>query len=319
MKGGLSYSYPVEFALSLGPLPELEPVAKYSAGLRSRVVGGEKTLEEFRFALQALAQESNFLDFFNTWRSRYDQWISSVSAGLDFIKVTNYLSGFFGWDCGGFHVVLAPAMFSAGYGPTIYGKDGAATAYNVICGSASATLDPVFPSAGADLEKLSLHEIGHSSVNPTMEDFKDRVGACEPLFNKVESQMVDKAYPNVYIFMNEQVLRGMVALATRDLYGEAAFESEVNANEGFYLTRFMAEQMADYAANRAKYPKLTDFVPMLLDRIDEGPVRDALRAQARATGFGAGAAVVAAAAIILLVYRRRAAKRTTPGHKPSSS
>jgi hypothetical protein len=301
----------VEFVLYSGPLPDLEPVAEYPDDMVA-LAGGKQNLEEFRLALKGLAQECKFLDFFNSWRDKYDQWTTSVSTGLDFAKVTGWLSGFFGWDCEGFHVVLAPAMFSAGYGARVYGGDGTVTAYETICGSPRAAFDPVVPSAGADLEKLSLHEIGHSFVNLTFDDYPDRVQAYEPLYRKVESQMQEQHYGQVSIFFNEQVLRGVVALATRDLYGEAAFESEVKANEdkGFYLTRFMADQMAGYAANRSKHPKFTDFVPVLLDRIDEGPLQDAVRARVLATRLGIGAAVLCAGALLFFVWRRKARRRT---------
>lgn len=310
MNGGFGFSWPVGFMLHLGPLPDLEPVTEYPDDMVAQA-GGKQNLEEFRLALKDLAEKSKFLEFFNSWQGTYDRWVAAQSAGIDFEKVTNWLSDFFGWSSGGFEVVLAPAMFQAGYGPTVKYRDGTVTAYEVICSNATSTLDPVFPSAGTDVERLSLHEIGHSFVNPIFAEYPDRVQGYEPLYRKVGAQMNSQYYGQVWIFFNEQVIRGVVALAARDLYGEAAFESEIEANEddGFYLTGYIADQMADYAANRSKYPKFTDFVPVLLDRIDEGPLQDALVSRRWATGLGIGGAVVSVCALVFFIRRRRAMRR----------
>ncbi|HHW18636.1 MAG TPA: hypothetical protein GXX30_07025 [Firmicutes bacterium] len=55
---------------------------------------------------------------------------------------------------------------------------------------------PDFPS-GRSLETLTLHELGHSFVNPAMDMYSARVSGLGELFKPVERQMRDMAYPNV--------------------------------------------------------------------------------------------------------------------------
>ncbi|QUL99257.1 MAG: DUF4932 domain-containing protein [Candidatus Fermentithermobacillus carboniphilus] len=76
------------------------------------------------------------------------------------------------------------------------------------------TDSPDFPS-GRSLETLTLHELGHSFVNPAMDMHSARVSGLGELFKPVERQMRDMAYPNVHVFMNEQVLRAVTSLAAK--------------------------------------------------------------------------------------------------------
>jgi hypothetical protein len=312
---GFSYDAPVNFALHLGPFPDLLPWTEYHDYIVQRA-GGREILEEFRVALRDLAQESKFMDFVAGWSDRYAQWIVAASADLDLKKVTDWLSGFFGWECQEFHAVLSPGMFRGSYGPRLYAKDGSVIAYEVIGGMPDATASPVFSSTPKGLERLSIHEIGHSFVNPTLEKHAERVSAYEPLFRKVESQMVKQAYSNVSTFFNEQVLRAVTAIASRDLYGEASYASEITYNEerGFYLTRFVAEVLAGYTKQRDKYPKFTDFVPVLLDRINSEQLQRPDKRQSPAVYIAAAAVVTIGAVLALVSTKKKRGLR--PGGAP---
>ena len=59
LNSGFSYDAPPTFILHLGPLPDLDLVHEYSDYLIRRA-GGREKLEEFRLALKAFAQESEF-------------------------------------------------------------------------------------------------------------------------------------------------------------------------------------------------------------------------------------------------------------------
>ncbi|MEJ6952181.1 hypothetical protein [Natronospora cellulosivora (SeqCode)] len=81
---GFTYDAPPNFILSLGPLPDLKaPESGYSDYLRGRArtgmflwrSSGEKNLEDFRKALIDLAEESNFIEFFNQNRINYQKYL----------------------------------------------------------------------------------------------------------------------------------------------------------------------------------------------------------------------------------------------------
>jgi len=67
---------------------------------------------------------------------------------------------------------------------------------------------------------LSLHEWGHSFVNPVLEKYGSQVRALDKLFVPVEERMAQMAYPRVEIFFNEQVLRAAVLLGIKIYTGK---------------------------------------------------------------------------------------------------
>lgn len=268
---GFTFDAPPAFACHLGPLPELELAAEYSEYLVRRA-GGRDVLERFRIAMKDLAEESKFTEFLAGWQDTFARWIEQSSAGFDRPKIEKWLTEFFGWEASGFHVVLAPAMFpGGGYGATVVDRDGRSIGYNIVrCGGTSEG-DPDLPS-GISVETLTLHELGHYFVNPSLDEHPSLVQRLQPWYLKVERQMKDMAYGQLGTYANEQVLRAVCAVARRDLYGEQSYEQAIEREEryGFHLTRVAAEALSDYAQNRDQYPKFTDFVPELLDRMTSG-------------------------------------------------
>ncbi len=262
---GFTYDAPPCFACHLGPLPDLELVAEYSDYVAGRA-GGRATLEEFRLALKDLAKQSDFLGFLQKWDKALKDCIAKSSVGFNRSRVENWLKEFFGWEAAEFHVVLAPAMFpGGGYGATVVDRQGRSIGYETVRCNGKSEAEPDLP-AGYSIEKLTLHELGHYFVNPSLDKYPLAVRELQPSFSQVESKMRAMAYPNVGTYANEQVLRAIVAMATKDLYGDDAFESEITNQESnsFRLTRATTVVLQEYVANRAKYPQFTDFVPELL-------------------------------------------------------
>lgn len=266
------YDAPPSFICHLGPLPDLELRYEYS-DLLVRRAGGRDRLEEFRVALRDLARESNFLDFFAEWEPRFAEWVSGRSFNGD--RVVAWLEDFFGTKASEFYLILAPAMFpGGGYGPTINLPNGEIISYQIIRERGNSTTEPDFPS-GRDLESLSLHEWGHSFVNPALDQHPSRIQDLNHLFTPVRGPMESQAYSNVVSFTYEQVLRGVTALAASDFYGAAALDEAIAGEESrsFYLTTEVIEMLEVYRDNRDTYPTFADFVPELLDSLEVARVK----------------------------------------------
>lgn len=268
-KHGFTFDAPPGFIRSLGPLPELKVVDEYAAYVVERA-GGYENLERFRVALKDLAARSHFLDFIQAWQGQFDWYESQVQLGCDFIGVTDWLGRFFGWNNAGYAIILAPAMYpGGGYGVIRKTTDGQTIAEQIVR-SRDWNESPSFP-CGAEMEALSLHEFGHSFVNPALEAHQDNVTKLEALYRPISSRMVKMNYGDLHVFMNEQVLRAVVCVAKRERMGEETFRAEVDAQvrSGFYLTPFVIEQLDYYAARRGQFPTFHDFAPYLLDRLEE--------------------------------------------------
>jgi len=271
LNSGFSYDAPPHFVLRLGPLPELEKKRSYGSYLVGRGQG-EDNLDEFRTALRDLASESEFATFFSDHRGEYQRWIDET--------VEDWLRDFYGWEGGVYYIVLAPAMFpGGGYGASFELEDGRLAIYQTVRESGRSEDEPEF-GKGKGLEKLTLHEWGHSFVNPTLEQYPAKVRGLEPLFAPVSKMMADQAYPSVETFMNEQVLRAATTLAAREIYGEDAYLEALGYEEsrgfylyeesrGFYLTEHIVGLLEYYRTHRDEYPTFRDFAPYMLDRLDE--------------------------------------------------
>ncbi len=263
---GFTYDAPVGFICHLGPLPELEVKYEYSNYLIERAHGRDR-LERFRLALADLAREANFLDFYDSWLPQFNEWIAAVEFNGDMI--TEWLESFFGKQASEFHLIFAPAMFpSGGCGAIIDGPNGELISYQILRESGTSSWAPDLPS-GRHLEFLSLHEWGHSFVNPALDAHADQVSKLRSLIMPVASIMKRQAYPTIHVFMSEQVLRAVTTLAAEELYGEEVYQKwlQNEENAGFYLTKDVIEMLREYKSNRDIYPTFESYVPTLLEQL----------------------------------------------------
>ena len=268
-KAGFTYDALPAFICHLGPLPELELAYEYSDYLLKRA-GGRRKLEDFRLALRDLARESNFLQFYGAWQPCLNEVLDHTVQGLRSDLVTTWLEDFFGWSADEFHLLMTPSMFpGGGYGATVETADGRMIAYQIIRENGISQTKPQFPS-GFSLEHLTVHELGHSFVNPSLEAYPERARHLRPLLVPVRKVMKNQAYSTVTIFLNEQVLRAVEIMAARDLFEEGTEARLIAYHEerGFFLLRYVVEQLEFYQSHRDLYPTFREFVPYLYDQLD---------------------------------------------------
>ncbi len=268
-KRGFTYDAPPAFICHLGPLPDLELIHEYSDYLIKRA-GGRKKLEEFRLALKDLGEQSEFLQFYAQWEPYLAEVLDNTVQGLRSDLITAWLEDFFGWSAEEFHLLMTPSMFpGGGYGATVETRDKKLIAYQIIRENGMSQGKPEFPT-GVSLEHLTVHELGHAFVNPSLEAYPERAKKLRPLLVPVRRLMKNQAYPTVTIFLNEQILRGVEVVASRDLFDPEVEVNLINRHEerGFYLIRYVVEQLELYQSRRDVYPTFREFVPYLYDQLD---------------------------------------------------
>ncbi len=268
-KKNFAYDAPPAFICHLGPLPDLELAYEYSDYLMGRA-GGRDILESFRLALADLAAEAEFLTFYTQWEPYLEASLAPSRDGFRGDLVESWLRDFFGWTPTEFHLIMTPSMFpGGGYGASVTDADGNSIAFQIIRENGSSEELPEFPS-GVSLENLTIHELGHAFVNPSLEAYPDRARGLRPLLWPVRKSMKEQAYSSVATFLNEQVLRGVEVIAARDFF-QPEIETvilEGHEKRGFYLTSYVVQQLEYYQANRDLYPVFTDFVPFLYDQLE---------------------------------------------------
>ncbi len=254
----------------LSPLPQLQPHWGYG-DMMVRRAGGTRILEQLRDELIDLAEKSEFSSFFADNEEMYRGLVTQTAEQLHQEKVIGWLEGFFGWSADEYHLIIAPGMFPAGgYGGTIHTPDERMLAIQVIRADDSGGATPDIPT-GRNLQSLSLHEWGHSFVDPTLAEHPHLVRQLDFLYEPVRQRMKRQAYTNTPTFINEQVLRAVEVMAHRDLYGTQAYLAHKFRTEvrGFYLTSEVLQQLEIYRENREEYPTFEDFAPKLLRELAE--------------------------------------------------
>ncbi len=269
---GFTYQIPMVFALHLGDLPGLatDHIPTY---IGDRVGGGNR-LRQFAGDLKDLAGASGFASFMNAQSETLQSSLEATIEGYRPKRIANWLEGFYGYGADGYHVLLAPAAFPpGGYGARRADSDGRWHLYCVTRAADSGSENPEFPR-GEELEKLVIHEWGHSLSDPAVYSNPRLVEDLYDHYEPVKATMVDQHYSNPDLFVAEQVLRGVDALARRKLYGEAEYREFVIAmnSRGFYLTEMVAEELIIYTKNRHVYSTFEEFVPILLSRMANEPV-----------------------------------------------
>ncbi len=258
-------------AFRLSPLPNLLPRWGYGQNLIHRA-GGTDLLEEFRRELIDLADKMDFHKFFAKHGDLYEDIVHELAAELDSKKIIPWLHDFFGWSGDEYYLIAAPSMFpGGGYGGHVRTPEGEMLVTQVIRAEDDRRINPRFPT-GESLQRLSLHEWGHSFVDPTLAQHPLLVRQLEFLYKPVEHVMKDQAYTNVATFVNEQVLRAIETLAMKDLYGSQAYYTHKSRTErrGFYLTEPLIELFQNkYLPRRDSYADFSDFAPTLLGEMSE--------------------------------------------------
>lgn len=266
---GFTFDAPPGFILYFSEPPELEKLYPYSDYLKGRA-GGEKILDDFAEALRTFAAESDFAQFLEEHQDFYQQIVDPVKKDFDQEKLIADLEGFFGFNQASYTVILAPYMFpSGGYGPRIEEK-GRFHCYEIVRVS-GIKWDMPFFGYSSDIYDLSLHEFGHSFVNPTTESFKSEVAKYSYLFAPVADKMKSMAYGSWETMLNETLIR---AFTCYKVYEESGIERGRDClsrekNRGFYFIEDIFELYLDYMQNRDVYPDFKSFFPTILDKLGE--------------------------------------------------
>ncbi|MHB0997053.1 MAG: DUF4932 domain-containing protein [Elusimicrobiales bacterium] len=117
-----------------------------------------------------------------------------------------------------------------------------------------------------DINYLILHEFGHSFCNPVVEKYEAELSAYEGLYAGVAAEMKKQAYGNWLTVMRETLVRAVHArLVLRTEGPEAAelFLLDNSFRRKFVFIQDFYALLAEYEADRGRYPTLYEFYPRL--------------------------------------------------------
>jgi len=264
-KTGFWYDALPKLALTFSDPPALEQVYPICDYLRGRSRQGEPDLRDFMTRLRALAAEGDWETWWDEHEADYakvEEHCRQVYLQLDPL---GRLERYFGEHLDAL-VIIPSAMIAGGFGGTINDPLGS---WAINC------FGPARPEALPDasyLESIVLHEGGHAFVNHHADEHRELVTSLEHLYTPIASEMQKQAYGNWTTALNEHVLRACNIRMCLEREGEAAAEYWLAQEEGigFRYIRPLYEKLADYEADRERYPDFGSFYEELLFALQPG-------------------------------------------------
>jgi len=120
------------------------------------------------------------------------------------------------------------------------------------------------------IRNLSVHEFGHSFVNPAIDKVPGKViAATEYLFTPIKDEMAKMSYPGWKICLYEHFVRAGEVIIARRL-GDTTYANKMiedNVKTRFIYLPAIVKQLEIYDSNRALYPSYDDFVARVVTNL----------------------------------------------------
>jgi hypothetical protein len=256
---GFWYDALPRLALTFSDPPALEQIYPVCDYLRGRSPRGEQDLRDFMTRLRDFATVIRWDEWWQANEAQYrllEEHCRLVYTSLDPLGI---LERYFGERLDAL-VIIPSGMIACGFGGTI--EDPLGT-WAINCfGPATGRMLP----DSAFLDGIVLHEGGHAFVNHHAAENRDLVRKYASLYSPISVDMQRQAYGNWETALNEHVLRACHARLELQRKGEAAAERMLALDEsrGFRYVRALYAKLAEYEADRVRYPDFASFYPELL-------------------------------------------------------
>jgi hypothetical protein len=251
------------FILRRDEPPDLAARYPHSRSALDRAAGDARVLDRLVDQLRDFYHVSRFASFWEEHAAAYQsiagRTAGDVRAGWAGEDVVATLETYFGEERQAYVLIPTPMERPGGGTMDPMGED---RDHIVACFDCTVDKDWVL--------YLLYHEVGHGFVNPLAERYSALVARYEPLYPPLEEAMRPWGYVTWTTALNEHVLRAQNCRLRRQLLGDAAAEEQLDREEhqGFAYVRALDAQLAEYETQRARYPTLADFYPVLLTALD---------------------------------------------------
>ncbi len=265
---GFAFDAPVEAMLYFTPPPELKPIGRPDDVLLLRV-GGQEALDRFMVLLRDFARETDFETFYRNHAAVYDSMVARVRTTISGEEYIKDLEEYFGARQRSYHIILAPLFHSGGFGVRSARPDGGLDIFFVGGPMGSESGLPYF-GGREDFWYLTMHEFGHSFVNPVTARYRDTIEHYIGLYEPIKEQMTRQAYGTWESCVDEHIDRAVTARLFFRRGGPEARDRSLadDRNNGFIYVDLLAAKLEEYESQRDRYKTFADFYPELLTVFD---------------------------------------------------
>ena len=273
----------IQYLLFQKPFPqkgEQYPFADSSIFRTQQFPGTMPLIRELTDSLHSFYQFAHVADFIKDHQAYYDGALHEVKKDLR-PDIFAFMEKFYGEQFYRYAMYIMPLMpitygddnYRA-FGPTLHWPKGRAA---VMVFSSSKMLPPGLPintytSFGFDNAEvthlLTVHEFGHSFVNPHLNELKDIIARDTALFTPALQKALEPAYiGDWFSCVVEHIVRLgeiRVAESMHDATEANRLRSVHVKQARFVLIPLLEEKIKVYEANRKQYPDFNSFLPELL-------------------------------------------------------
>lgn len=246
---GITFNAPMDLAIHVDETwkPRV-PLSPLPAEMDPRWKGAP--IDDYLAAVRDFAHDSGAAAFFASHKAYFDAVDQSFRGLLDRAKALPWFDGFYGARPAASYIVV-PGLLTGGsnYGAHAELPGGHEERYQVVM--LEDTDAKGIPHPGTQSERLLVHEMAHSYVNPVVDRHAVELAPSEKLlFAMVAQPMASQAYKSWDVIIKESLVRATTILFIRDHDGEAAAQRETyqQMDNGFY---WMPELVALLAKEHA--------------------------------------------------------------------
>ncbi|MES2731219.1 MAG: DUF4932 domain-containing protein [Bacteroidota bacterium] len=255
------------------PLPEVEqqyPVSEVILqAIHPNLDSANQLVKAYFEQLAHFYLDTHFEEYFASNQSLYQLVIQEVSRNMPGNRFVPTLEAYYGAKKDDYHVIAMP-FFKSNWGNSwqIEHK-GKFQVYNIVSplqaqvlGSNQRVLEAGYNNA-AEIRNLSVHEFGHSFVNPfTMRaPYEEQINQYKHLFKPIPK---NGQYSDWLTIFNEHMVRaGEIRIALQLGQEKESKRLQEAYKDWMYMPHFL-EQLKQYEKNRKKYKRFEDYLPVLI-------------------------------------------------------
>jgi uncharacterized protein DUF4932 len=238
--------------------------------------GGQKSLEAFLAALRDFAGTTRLMTFLASHEGTFSEVIGGFSEQAE--RPASALGEFAGVSLQQNVVVLGMLFHEGGLAEKPELTDAGTRAWSLLSPTAVVGGLPDFGTSDR-ISDLVLHDFAHAIVNPLTERYRDEVLQSATLLGPIREEMAWQGFTEWSIVVNEHIVRALTVVLIRQQRGDMAAVTALNreVENCFIYLPPLVQWLDEYSQRRSRYPKLSDFYPVMLQVLSS-------RARAQAAG-----------------------------------
>jgi tetratricopeptide (TPR) repeat protein len=212
--------------------------------------------------MRKFVAKSRFLEFLDAHEDLFAKWTAPLRRTVENEHYSKTVSAYVGVEIDAYYdLILSPLLRDVGLRAILRGADGARGARTVLCAMTNPeTLEAALSPRAEDLLWTGWHEILHLVIDPWSEFYAPEAEEFRRLYAGVPPLVRRKNWMDCFSEHHVRAATQRLLLLKKGPEAQAAL-AEIDRAEGYRFQDALTPRLADYEADRNKYPALLDFFP----------------------------------------------------------